>query len=66
MTLYKTNARLKRERNDRVIAATYVQLRNQYPAESKTNLMMTIATLKDMPYNSLAGVRNSLLRSKTI
>lgn len=66
MNLYKTTSRLKREANDRVIAASFVELRKRYPGESRSNLIMSIAATEGMPYNSPAGVRNSLIRSKTI
>lgn len=66
MELYKTQARLKRESNDRKVAGIFVTLREAYPRESETTLMRTIAAQKDSPYNSLAGVRHSLIRSRTL
>lgn len=66
MTIYKSNARLKRESNDRVVASYFLELKKQFPKESNTTLMMTVAQQKSSPYTSLAGVRLSLKRSKTI
>lgn len=66
MTIYKSNARLKRESNDKIVAASFLALRKQFPNESNTTLMMTVAQQKNSPYTSLAGVRISLKRSAVI
>jgi len=66
MELFKTATRLKRERNDRIVAAAFHDLRKKYPKESNATLFATIALDEHTPYSSVAGVRSSLIRTNTI
>lgn len=66
MEVYKTTARLVRERNDRVIAAAYHKFRSEHPEEKMTTAIYSLAASGSLPYGSPAGIRLSLKRSHTI
>lgn len=66
MEVYKSTARLVRERNDRVIAAAYHKFKKEHPEEKMTTVIYSLAVSGSLPYGSPAGIRLSLKRSKTI